>query len=299
VAFADLRADIERLVILEEFAPTAEILTETTVTEVDGASELVLVVDLPTIREAIPEIAWLFTMGGGRRLRLEISGRNVGVQAVEDLIVPAGATLFLSAEADGLLRARLGSQDVTGAFANLDGSTPPRLPAVPEGRSEWKFRAVGGLFGVSAFDGSDTFDLPRFRSEMRFPRFQPLTFDVYVPYFLEKVVRELAARRGYTGKLLVFSGLPPERIQEVVNQTKAAGVRGSVHFTLNFFDTHDQTDSVRGLGERVVIEDADATEMLTVGSVERLGESQDQVDRVVLGGVFDLSAFDGSFGFHS
>jgi hypothetical protein len=125
----------------------------------------------------------------------------------------------------------------------------------------------------------------------------PLTFDVYVPYFLEQAVAALARRRGYTGKVLVFTGLPPEQIQEVVDRTRAAGVRGSVHFTLNFYDDHEMRDGLRIDGAHAAREAHEQDENLTVGSINQTSEMHDQRDRLVIGAVFDVSPFDASHGF--
>jgi hypothetical protein len=171
------------------------------------------------------------------------------------------------------------------------------MPSVPPGRSEWRFSAVGGLYDASTFDGADIFDLPRFSVELAWISQEPLTFDIYVPYFLDQVVEALAERRGYSGKLLVFSGLPPERIQEVVDQTRAAGVRGSVHFTLNFYDDHQASDSLRSIGTHAANESHDTVDSLTVGSLNRIAETHDQADQLVIGAVFDVSPFDKSHGF--
>ena len=229
-----------------------------------------------------------------------------GIQAEDHLIVPAGATLTLSSEFDGSLSAILAGQNVAAAFTNLDGTTPARLPEVPgDQNSQWKFRAEGGLFDISTFDNSDTFDLPEFLVEMRWVRYQPLTFDVYVPYFLQTVVESLKARHGFAGRLFVFEGLPREQIQAVVNQTQAAGVRGSVGFSLTFFETHDQTDlqcheealGLRMLGVHRTSEYANAQDSLTLGSFNREVEAHDIREAFVMGGVFDVSTFDTHYGF--
>ena len=171
------------------------------------------------------------------------------------------------------------------------------MPAVPPGRSEWVFTAVSGLYDVSAFDQADSFDLPRFSVELVWISQEPLTFEVYLPYFLDRAVAALAARRGYTGKLLAFSGLPRERIQQVVDQTRAAGVRGSVNFTLNFYDDHQMRDALRLAGVEAARETHDQSDSLTVGSLNQASETHDQSDRLVIGAVFDVSPFDQSHGF--
>jgi hypothetical protein len=293
--FEELRADLERLVVLEEFSPTSVRFASTALTERDGASQIGLEVDLSSVRPVPPVIVWQFTLGGGRRLRLEALG--AGVQASDDFVLPEGGRLRLSAEADGQLAATLDGVSVTAAFTNLDGSRPPRLPEVPPGRSTWTFSATGGLFDVSSFDGADSFDLPVFQVEMLLLTPKPLTFDVYVPYDFDRVVEDLLRLRGYNGPVLAFKGLPRERIQEVVDQTRAAGVRGNVHFTLNFFDSHAQADGLRLAGDFLGREDAGASDALVAGSVNELAEQHDQSERLLLGGVFDIGTFDTNFAF--
>src|SRR5919202_1702631 len=290
-----LRQDLEQLVVVEEFSPTVERVLEDAVAPVGDASELTLVVDIPAVQEDRPRIVWTFTDGGGRLLSLELVGANAGVKAEPDLVVPAGKSLVLSAEANGLLSAAIDLDDVTRYFTNLDGTVPAILPDVPAQRSEWTFRARSGVVDISAFDGADTFDLPRFRVELAWLRRQPLTFDVHVPYFLQEVVAALRERHGYTGELFVFQGLPPEAIQQVVDQTRAAGVRGSVQFTLDFFETHDQAEQLAFRADHRLAEDAGATETLVVGSVDARVETHQIGEVFALGGVFDVATFDTDF----
>jgi hypothetical protein len=128
-------------------------------------------------------------------------------------------------------------------------------------------------------------------------RRQPLTFDVYVPYFLNEVVAQLQERHGYKGELFVFQGLPLEQIQEVVDQTRAAGVRGSVHFSLEFFETHDQSERLTRHGSHRQEEDAAAREALAVGSVDTRVETHGLGEVFALGGVFDVATLDTNFAF--
>jgi hypothetical protein len=220
-----------------------------------------------------------------------------GIKSDETLVVPPGSTLVLTARPDGALSAVLGGQDVTGSFTNLDGSTPPVLPPVPLAHSEWHFVARGGLFDLSAFDAAETFDPPMFRVELSWPRTQPLTFDLVVPYFLQSVVAQLVARHGYTGEVFVFQGLPLDAIPQVVDATRAAGVRGNVHFSLEFFEDHGQYDQLRADAVHHVTEDAGAADALTMGSLNTITESEDAADRFGLAGLFDVSTFDGPFSY--
>ena len=257
-------------------------------------------VDIPTVRETRPQIQWTFRgPDGRRRLSLELIGTGVGIETTRDgLVVPANEPLTLSADADGRLNAWLDSEDVSEFFVNLDRSAPAIMPEVPRTRSEWKFRAQSGAFDTSKFDYDETYDLFGFTVEMSWWRYEPLTFDVRVPYFLDRSVKQLAQQHGYAGTLFEFQELPPERIQEVVDQTRAAGVRGHVHFSLNWAEDHDHyEESTRIEGQHRASEDAAATDSFSVGSFNRGAEAQDLGEVFVIGGVWDVSTFDGSYGF--
>ena len=295
-----LRTDVERLIILEEFSPRAETLVDDNVAEIEDASQMILVVDIPTVRETRPRIRWTFLGGDGRqRMSVELVGAGAGIKTTrEGLVVPANEPLTLSADDDGFLNARLAGEDVSRFFVNLDDSAPATIPEVPRTRSEWKFRAQSGLFDTSKFDGDEMYDLPGYAIEMSWWRYEPLTFDVRVPYFLDRSVKQLAQQHGYEGGVFEFQELPPERIQEVVDQTRAAGVRGHVHFSLNWAEDHDQYEESAVIqGQHRVSEDAAAADSFSVGSFNREAEVQDLGEVFVIGGVWDVSTFDGSYGF--
>ena len=306
--------------MIKEFSPAIEwLLADGPIPvhdpQVGDVSELPAVIDVPGIGEALPEIQWTFKKGTGRRLSLERVGSGQGIKSTDDLLVPEGTPLSLAAFDTGELDARLAGQNVTTFFTNLNGTTPPILPSVPGQRSQWRFRAQSGVFGVSAFDAGafgagDTFDLPDFSITLRWVRRLPLTFDVFVPYFLARVVADLATRYHYTGNLFVYEGLPLVVIQEVVDQVRAAGVRGNLHFALNFPEDQGAVEGLPGadgtvpgaaglsmLGDYRFSEDAGASETVTAGSVERMAETHSPVERFAVGGVFDFSTFDGDFGF--
>lgn len=305
--YAALRTDLEALITLAEFSPKAERLVDDVVAEIDGASELTLVVEVPTVMKSRPRIRWTFPIEddqadekkySGRQLSLERLDNEQGIKSKDALVVPPGETLLLSANAEGNLSAAIGTRDVSGMFTNLDDSVPAVLPEVPLLRSEWRFRARSALFDFSRFDEDEAYDLPEFGIEMSWLRYEPLTFDVHVPYFLEESVNRLVALHKYPGGLFAFQGLPLERIQEVVDQTRAAGVRGHVHFTLNWVDDHDQREErTRISGLHHASENAGATDSLSVGSFNREAEAHDLDEDFVIGGVWDVSTFDGSYGF--
>uniref|UniRef100_A0A0C1RE35 Uncharacterized protein n=1 Tax=Tolypothrix bouteillei VB521301 TaxID=1479485 RepID=A0A0C1RE35_9CYAN len=229
----ELRADLENLIILKEFSPDEKREVGDKVQKVNGGSELTLKVNFPTVEEVLPQIDWQFVSGGGRRLRLERLDLGTGIQSDDDLVIPQKSVLKLSADSDGILNASVDDKlAVSQHFSNLDGTQSAKLPKVPIARSQWKFRAQGGLFDISKFDSGDRFDLPEFHVELRWVQYQPLTFNVYVHPDLKTEVDKLQKKYGYEDKLFQFKGLPHEKIQEVVNQTQAAGVKGEVLFSI-------------------------------------------------------------------
>jgi hypothetical protein len=220
-----------------------------------------------------------------------------GIRATEAFILAPGETLVLSPLENGRLSAVVGFQERADQFTNLDGSTPAILPEVPVGRSEWQFRAQSGLFDLSGFDDQNTFDLPTFEVEISWLRYEPLTFTVHVPYFLQEAVDNLIQQHRYPGSLFLFDGLPREALAEVVNQTRAAGVQGSVQFSLNFSEVHQQGEQVNLLGQHALVEDAQVTEALTVTSVNDVREQHAMNETLLIGAVFDISPFDQGHGF--
>ena len=294
---AGLLEDLETLVVLNEFPAIREHVVADGAGQVDEATELRLTTDAPSEADAAPRIVWSFTQGAGRLLSVERLDVGQGVRSQEALLVPAGASLVLATGTDGALSAVLDGQDVSASFANLDGSTPAALPAVPQAHSEWRLRARAGLFDVSGFDSGDSFDSPLFRAELSWLRAQPLTFDVVVPYFLQSVVAQLVARHGYTGEVFVFQGLPLDVIPQVVDQTRAAGVRAGVHFSLEFLEDHQHRDRLWLAAVHRAGEDAGASDALTMGSLSSVVEDAGAQDRFGLAGLFDISTFDGPYSY--
>lgn len=299
-----LRDDLEKLVTMEEFSPEGQRILVRTVTQEDQVSQLILVTDIPTVREERPRIQWRFTSGGGRLLSLELlplpdqPGSNpVGVRSIESLAVGQGDTLDLFAGPDGEIIAVKNLEDVSDHFTNLDGSTPAILPQVPTGRREWRFQAQSAVFDIGVFDADDTFGLPGFEVEMHWLRYQPLTFDVYVPYFLQNAVANLREQHAYSGRLFAYEGLPLPAVVDVVDQTRAAGVKATVHFSLNFSDIHQQDEVFALAGDFRAVEDAGAAETFTVTSVSDFEDHHDTGETMIIGGVFDLSPFDLGHGF--
>jgi hypothetical protein len=295
--FEGLRTDIENLITLVEFSPKGSRIVGRDIAAVTGASEMKLVVDIASVQGTRPTIQWKFTLGGARRLSLTVQSAAPGstphgIRAAETLTFSPGQTLVLTQLENGRLSAVVGFQELAGQFTNLDGSQPAILPEVPTARSEWTFRAEGGLFDISGFDEPNTFDLPVFEVELSWLRHEPLTFDVNVPYFLQRSVADLVALHKYPGNVFVFEGLPLEAIVDVVDQTRAAGVRGSVQFSLTFLDEHDQRDDLHVAGDHRLTETQVATEALIVTSLNDVQERHDLSEGFMIGGVFDVSTFD-------
>lgn len=303
--FAALQADLEALVSLEEFSPNSERLVDEITTNAD-LGEITLNADVSSVRTDLPRIAWTFTRGGGRRIRVERLDSGAGIRADDSFIVPEGQTLFLSAEPDGALRAFTGGASVSAAFTSLGGG-PPVLPEVPRTPSTWQFTAQSALFDHATFNADDTFDHPRFLVEMTWRSHRPLTFDVLIPFFLKTAVERLKEAHGFTGELFIFEGLDLETIQAVVDQTRAAGVRGRVHFALFLpldaadgarAEDHDQVERFTAEGLSNIREDGGSLETFNVGSINEAVEDHDALTRFGVGGVFDLTRFDQSTVFH-
>jgi hypothetical protein len=289
-----LREDLERLVVLEEFSPTPERLVFEDPLEADGASEMVIDVDVRSALDARARIAWTFA-GSGRELSVErVDGG--GVRSKPGFSVAPGGQLVLATTAAGSFSAVVGAADVSSQFTALDGVSPPALPAIPREPSRWRLRAKGSMFDEDAFD-DDTFDLPDFSVELAWTRTQPLTFDVFVPYFLDAAVQALVEQHGYTGEIFAFEGLPVEIIQQVVDDARAAGVRGSVHFSLTFIDDHGARElPLRLDGLRRQSEDQRMAEALAIGSLNSATEDQSADELFALAAEFDIATFDGPFG---
>ena len=300
-----LRQDLENLIVLNEFTPNPERFFD----ELTGPppGELLLNVPVISVRTVYPTVVWRFTNGAGRRLRLRELSSSTGFGSLDELIVPTGAALRLTADESGVLGAFLDVTDeitnVTSFFQSTDGAdnltgSPARMPPVPEQVSNWRFTAFGALYDVSTFDSEDTFDRPLFSVDMNWLSFSPLTFEVLVPYFLDAEIERLKQLHNYDGEIFFFEGLDFDSIQTVVNQTKAAGVSGVVQFSLTFSEIHELAEQFALQGRFRFEEDADPLEQLSVRSGAQLSETHDVESRFALGGIFDVSVFDGDFGFN-
>ncbi len=120
---------------------------------------------------------------------------------------------------------------------------------------------------------------------------------MHVPYFLKEAIAGLAAFYKYPGSLFVFEGLPVEALVDVVDQTRAAGVRGSVQFSLNFLEAHNQSERFTVDGQHSIAERMDVAEALTATSVNDNAEDQDMRETLVIGAVWDISPLDQGHGF--
>jgi len=304
--FDGLHRDLEQLITLEEFSPRGEQILGRDVADimVDGipVSTVDIDIDMPAVREERPAIRWNFTQGAARELVVivtpDLPGAELrGIRSTEAIVIPQGSTLVFTALENGRLSATTGLTELAAGFTNLDGSTPALLPEVPVGRSRWRFQARSALFDISLFDEVNTYDLPTHQVEMNWLRYEPLTFDVHVPYFLKDAAAELVAFHGYPGSLFVFEGLPIETLVDVVDQTRAAGVRGSVQFSLNFLDVHEQREQLRMAGQHSIAETLDVSETLTAASMNDFQERHEIAETFVIGGVWDVSPFDQGHGF--
>ncbi len=98
----------------------------------------------------------------------------------------------------------------------------------------------------------------------------------------------------------MYQGLPLDKVQGVIDQTKAAGVEGHIQFSLRFAEDQSPGDpSFRIAGTLSDAERHDAIETFLLANVQALVERQDQGEQlsIWMPGQFDLSAFDKSYGF--
>lgn len=300
--FQALRDDIDALVTLQEFSPKGDRVLESTVSAValdarSQAAELTLSVAAGSVAESLPRIEWTFDASIGRRLSVLRMDSGQGFRSLDGFIAPPGKAIVFSAGVSNRLSAVIDGAERGDQFVNLDGTAPALMPPVPAAASQWRFRAQAGLYDATSFDGGASFDLPRFHVAVSRVVFEPLSFDVEVPYFIQDAVVELQRRHGYKGDIFAFEGIPLDRIQEVVDQTRAAGVRGSVQFFLKCFDDHAARERFTGDLAARFTDDAGASEDLLVANTNDQDETHAMDERLILAGVFDISRFEGPFGF--
>ena len=303
---ADLVAGLDRLVKIEEFSPKTEVVLGSALPTAVG-STTTLDVNFATVEPVVPRIEWTFTQGGGRHLSLVRQDSGAGIASRDEFVVPEGSTLLLAGEGATGFSASIGTTDVSSWFADLTGAAPPALPEVPAGGSRWVFSAArAGEFGFAAYDGGDTFDAAAFTVRMAWVRYQPLTFDVVVPYFVEAAVKRILAGTGYENRFRVFKGLSLDAIQKVVDDKRAAGVRGMVQYSLSLpgessektpWEEHAVVERFSATAEHRHAETHDTFEDLLVGALSSALETHDASEHFAIGGVFDVAVSDGSFGF--
>ncbi|MEA2301816.1 MAG: hypothetical protein QOE44_2351 [Solirubrobacteraceae bacterium] len=330
----ELRDDLEQLVRLDEFPVTDEEVeygpTRIVVERVaEVGEEAALYVDIVAYAAEVAPARITLTMGSaGLDPSIESIGSSfrVGVRTdpAKPLFLPAGSVVHFETTAAGEFSAALeGFGDVGDRFVGLDGG-PPRLPSVPTEPSRWRFAARGAQFDVSGFDAhfdtsptddqarfdemtfdgffdatpddGEPFDSPHFAVAMTWTRAQPLVFDLTVPWSAEAAVAAILGRHGYTGKVFVFAGLGQDAVKQVVEQTRAAGVRANLYFSVLAAEDQDVRESFSE-GRRLVSEDADATDSLRLARANRMVESLDARDAAGVASDLDIAAFDGSFVF--
>jgi hypothetical protein len=302
----ELVAGLRTLVQIEEFSPKAEVILGHAAPTATG-STTTLEANFTTIQPAPPRIEWTFNQGGGRHLSLLRQDSGAGIVSTGEFEVPDQSTLLLAGKGVAGFSASIGTRDVTSWFKDIDGVSPPQLPEVPTGDSRWIFSAkVSAEFDVSSYDRGQSFDAAGFSVRMAWIREQPLTFDVIVPYFVEAAIRRILGGTGYETRFKVFKGLSLDAIQKVVDRSRAAGVRGMVQYSLalpgestekNPWEDQAATEAFSGLIEDRSSETNDTVEGLTVGALEHSLEMHDAFEHFAIGGVFNVSVFDGSFGF--
>jgi len=303
---SDLVAGLAVLVQIEEFSPKTEVVLGTASPTATG-STTALDLNFSTVQPVAPRIEWTFTQGGGRRLSLVRQDTGAGIVSMGDFEVPQGAALVLAGEGTAQFSASIGTTDVSSSFVDVDGTSPPQLPEVPAGGSKWIFTAAGAAeFDISEFDSGETFSAAAFSVRMEWIRYQPLMFDVVVPYFVDAAVKRILSGTGYERRFKVFKGLSLDAIQKVVDGARAAGVQGMVQYSLSLpgessdrtpFEDQAATDTFSAVIESDRTETHDVAESLAVGAFDSALETHDATEHFAIGGVFNVSVFDGSFGF--
>ncbi len=301
-----LLAGLRELVQIEEFSPKGEVILGHANPEVDGSS-VFIDVDFSTVQPEPPSIEWQFTQGNGRRLTLLLEDTGEGIRSTSGFVVPQGQTLLLANDAAGNFSASIDTTDVSHFFTDIDGSSPPQLPEVPQGASRWRFCSEGSAFFERAeFDNNDTFNAAEFSIRMSWIRYQPLVFEVIVPYFVDKAVQTLLTATDFQSQFTLFQGLSLDAIQQVVNRSRAAGVRGMVQYSLNLpresteampWTDHAVQENFSGDVTDSHTESQNADESLLVGALDNSGENHESEEHFAIGGVYNVAVFDGSFGF--
>ncbi len=221
-----LRADLESLITIAENVEAVDRVVGDGVAAGDGA-EVRMTVRPESVVDSYPSITIVVTAATGWSLRVERGGAPA-IQTLDEFFLPPDVPLVLTDAGGGVLRAQLGQELVTSSFASLDGTTPVRLPIVPGGRpSEWLITVRGAPFDLAVFD-DHSFGPPDLHVELSIRRARPLTFEVHVPADFPAVVEALRVRHAYAGPLFLFEGLPRAAVQHVVDDTRAAGVQGTV-----------------------------------------------------------------------
>lgn len=300
-SYAALRRDIEALVQVHEFSPKIDRVVETAAVPVDldartRAAWMTVSVNASTVSESLPRIELQVDRGALGRLVVRCEDTGLGFRSDDAFVLGAGTRVVFSAAPDGRLSALVDGSELAAQFTGLDGSVPARMPPVPAAASLWRFQAQGSLYDLGRLDRAG-FDLPDFRVAIERVVLQPLTFDVQVPFFLKRAVEDLQRLHGYPGEILVFEGIAPDRIQQVVDQTRAAGVRGAVQFALQFVENQAVRERFAIAGDGRWREGQDAADALAVANTNDADERHDVAERLTLAGVYDISRFDGPFGF--
>lgn len=221
-----LRTDLESLVTIAENVEAVDRVVGDGVVS-DESTDVRMTVRPESVVDSYPSITITAGVATGWSVRVERMGAPT-IQTGETFFLPVGVPLVLTDAGGGVLRAQLGPDLVTSSFTSLDAANPVRLPVIPGGRTtEWLVSARGVPFDLAAFD-DHSFGPPDLRVELSVRRARPLTFEVHIPADFPAVVEALRARHNYAGPLFLFEGLPREAIQQVVDDTRAAGVQGTV-----------------------------------------------------------------------
>ena len=305
----NMRAELVKLVELVEFNPQGVTLRSLPrdVEEVENAYQIKLDVDIVSadVKAVRPEIWWKFEQPGSYMLVLTCQatdGTLAGFKTIRPVRLDAGQILVFTAQDDGKLKAEIqGGANQTGNFVDLDGVSQASMPIVPPNRSTWLFRNLSGRIDQQAQFDVDSFDpSSQFTIEMRWLKFNPLTFTVTIPYFVREALEAIFKRYSYRADEAIWlmpDGLPIDVLPEVINQTRAAGVQAVVQFVLNFYEDHAMRERFLRQGTFIFDENQDMTDTMAIGNTNSISESQEMDDHFAIGGIFDVATFDSQFVF--
>jgi hypothetical protein len=114
------------------------------------------------------------------------------------------------------------------------------------------------------------------------------------------------AGTGFEKRFKLFKGLSLDAMQKVVDNSRAAGVRGMVQYAIALpaesiegrpWENQDAFEHFSGVVQHSTTEMHNVTEAVASGALDSESERHDALEHFAIGGVYNVSVFDGAFGF--